>query len=1666
MPAFPTYSTNVCNDKTLYKNGVPPDGVSWYWQGVNSSGQDQTTSAAIAATYTASLPGNNTYYLSAVSSAGCWNSTAASVSVTVDKPSPPNPNTFSFCEWDYKVLTTTGIVNNLNWYNSLDQLLYTGPTYTPANVNVGNYVYKVKNVSSGGCESVAYANITLNVLNNCDQFINWNGTTNFKTDEAGTLVQAGANRNYYDGFGNSLQSQAQALTSNQVLATQNVSDARGKASLVTLPAPINSSSFAYRYRFITSPSNERYSAADFDLRVNNNSSGEVNNPTPVNNNGVGSLGWYYSTSNTMEPQTPISQFPYARNFIPEGPNPISSKQAIAGDQFRMGLNHEVVNDRQIFPVTELSHYIQIRSHFVNDNNSAEVIYSSSCDNTLGFIPNQNVSMSTVAQSGETYVKCITNQATSTPGLYPIGGVIPVTPSQTYKLRVRGFQSASNVYLLVKYGTTDTNLVWRGPPLPSGAINEAWVEAPFTVPAGVTSVRLGVLWSGTLAIGQFFQVNAIELVKTSGTSSIVAGYKNVHTDANGKKIVQYSDADGKPLASATLTGATYDDWSYSFYNDIGQIVASVSPNGVNTAISTFPTFVTTYKYDHRGRLIETKSPDEGTTKFTYDFDGRIKFSENQQQRDATPHKKFSYSNYDQLGRMIESGEYTCSGTNPYVFESHNTTNIAPYSVLNIAENKIRDIEAIGSFVGISRKLDATRCTDYTFVKYDAQALDFITDPNHPAQLNLTGQVSKTENLNSVTWYSYDEFGNSAWSKQNIVGFSAKTIDYKYDFLGMPLEIAYQKGQGADAFYHHYVYDPDQRLKEVWTSKDGINKTIRAKYYYYLHGPVKRVELLNGLTAVQGMDYVYTINNELKSINNADPARDPAMDGQAGSTFPKDVFGLTEHYYDNDYQGAAHNAGAQVINGYSNQYNGIPKAISWNSPMDNNVPRTYAFTYDKKYQLNEAKFGKYISGGFTPDAFDSHKESVPSYDKNGNISSLVRRGSTNNVLGNYNYVYETNTNRLDKVNNNGSLFIDYTYNPIGQMTQQVEGSNTLNVTYNAWGKVKDVKNASSQLMAAFSYDDRGNRISKTTYSAGVASNKTTYVADVSGNVLATYGQMLPGGAIQLLEVPIYGSGRIALYKPLVNTYFYEVDDHLGNVRAVIGLPDTDVYLATMEAGTVEEPPFKNISARRETHVGANHTPGGSAIVRMNNTRPDGPTINMPVSPGDKIDIEAWAYYESGSGYSNTIVQSTVLTAVALAFGGVAGAPGEAGQIFNRINSGITNMGLGSGGTPTLPAAYLQYIVYDKNYNYLYGGFQRVTASGNLAKEKIVQPQILIDQPGYIYIFLYNRSDSPNWVYFDDFKVTQQHSTIVAGADYYPFGLVMENREVTTEPYRYGMQGQFSEKDLTTGMQEFELRLYDARIGRWTSADPVRGAFNSPYIGMANQPNIRTDPDGGCPPPCLYFLLDAVDIVAKSEVATSISTAALRGVSIVGWYAQDMGKYFTSEHFLNDARRLLSGSTVLAASINKGWSGTNFGFDGGEDDTALKLGQGAAMLTSLYTIGGGTYTPGGSPVLVTPNLSVPVTFPVPVSTINAARVHNLNMNGGSSSDPFEAQLERQLAKDGPNSIRKSLKSFQQKLATHKGKVDSLQYKSSVEREIRTFETSIGKILEFMDKHGISLD
>jgi RHS repeat-associated protein len=88
-------------------------------------------------------------------------------------------------------------------------------------------------------------------------------------------------------------------------------------------------------------------------------------------------------------------------------------------------------------------------------------------------------------------------------------------------------------------------------------------------------------------------------------------------------------------------------------------------------------------------------------------------------------------------------------------------------------------------------------------------------------------------------------------------------------------------------------------------------------------------------------------------------------------------------------------------------------------------------------------------------------------------------------------------------------------------------------------------------------------------------------------------------------------------------------------------------------------------------------------------------------------------------------------------------------------------------------------------------------------------------------------------------------ISAQDYYAFGGLMPGRQVSVGDYRYGFNGKENDNEVkgTGNNVDFGARVYDPRIGRWLSVDPMsyERVGLSPYNSMSNNPTNRIDPDG---------------------------------------------------------------------------------------------------------------------------------------------------------------------------------------------------------------------------------
>jgi RHS repeat-associated protein len=694
-------------------------------------------------------------------------------------------------------------------------------------------------------------------------------------------------------------------------------------------------------------------------------------------------------------------------------------------------------------------------------------------------------------------------------------------------------------------------------------------------------------NGDLAKAGFYRI------EYTGSTVLTKNHTLCYIDKTTKKIqpVQ-SDAVGVRYK------VNYYDFSLNEYDKVGQLKTSLQPIGFNknsltgltALVAHNPALKSTFVYNSLGQLLTATSPDEGTTNFMYRKDGQIRFSQNSKQ---VANNNYSYTNYDEFGRPVESG--VSSGT-------FTTLNGDTSSVTGTKEQQF---------------------TEYDFLSSNSKyILQTNTHSNYYTPSFLAGNVATTWNTDEMgnkitqTFYSYDIYGRVQWIVQNIAGLGVKTIDYEYDpVTSQVLKVIYQKNNDAERFVHRYSYNIAQELVQVETSTDNSNFSTHAAYTYYETGALKRINLADG---IQGIDYVYNLAGQLKAINhpdlNTESLREPGE--QAG----EDLFGMTLDYYTGDYQRKTNFSFANIG---VDQYNGNIKAITWktNNQLGANNPLQYGYQYNQNNWLKEALFNANVQAqvdipadtpadivlrsiittptdveatnsiilepGFEAAWFsanitslihpsdelgtEEYKVSGITYDANGNIQRLNRNKNTengSNHMDQLSYVYKTDKpNQLDRVldavtapTNADDIKTqnteNYVYNSIGQLTRNRQEGTVY--TYNASGLVTEILKGKEPLVR-FVYNDKGFRVKKIVSPLGNSTlypATTYYIRDAAGTVMAIIepeiGKTSQGPKI---SYPIYGASRLGIYNKTNNSSVYQLTDHLGNVRAVISKQGTN-------------------------------------------------------------------------------------------------------------------------------------------------------------------------------------------------------------------------------------------------------------------------------------------------------------------------------------------------------------------------------------------------------------------------------------------------------------------------------------------------------------------------------
>jgi len=555
------------------------------------------------------------------------------------------------------------------------------------------------------------------------------------------------------------------------------------------------------------------------------------------------------------------------------------------------------------------------------------------------------------------------------------------------------------------------------------------------------------------------------------------------------------------------------------------------------------YITRYSYDELGRLISIEHPDAGQTRMKYNSLGLLRFV---QTAENTQTGLVQYRKYDKNNRLIETGT-----------TSFSWGSLDPDQSYTFTETPL-----------------TSRYYYDTYPSSIPLPQDFQTGYD---SYYTSGKLTVAKNSHSTRWFGYDYKGRTTWEVASIDQgngvVTSRGKSYYYDYFDRLVSTNYNPVDQNDVILNNQ-YDENfpSQLSSITANFNGSAAEI-ANYQYYQSGQLKRTELIevNAIATkpYQGVDYLYTVEGWLKSINapvfSSNSSNDPGGDHPLYNCFQQDLFAMSLDYYAGDYKSSDNVVGG--ANGFSNgsagnSYIGNVKAQNWyqsysTSGIGLNFRQTqsYAYSYDYKNQLTGAVYGTLNnSGGFDPAAGGGHSVSGISYDANGNLQSIQRRDRSGAFLDNLSYTYDSHKNTLASLSDGvssssfsqdietSSATGSMSYNASGQLTYQPYDGNGYSIEYNGLGQVTQVFDGAT-LIKEYAYGPLGQRVIKRT-NPNSSQPETELYFVFSGQIEEVYRNDGSGWASNHY---IYGNGRIGVVDRATGVLTYEIQDHLGHVRA---------------------------------------------------------------------------------------------------------------------------------------------------------------------------------------------------------------------------------------------------------------------------------------------------------------------------------------------------------------------------------------------------------------------------------------------------------------------------------------------------------------------------------------
>ncbi|MFV5700175.1 DUF6443 domain-containing protein [Flavobacterium sp. ZT3R17] len=641
-----------------------------------------------------------------------------------------------------------------------------------------------------------------------------------------------------------------------------------------------------------------------------------------------------------------------------------------------------------------------------------------------------------------------------------------------------------------------------------------------------------------------------------------------TEINGST-VEFKNKEGQVVLKRTYDAGTNHD-TYYVYDTYANLTYVIPPTAADAAITStiLDDLCYQYKYDYRNRLVEKKLPGKQWEFIVYDKLDRAVAT-------GPVYSPFSNSSvgtvgwlitkYDVFNRPVYTGwEQSTTVTSAGRFSKQTTMN----GLTTISENKQATVNTIDSITtyysnGVVPTTFKLLTINY-YDDYNFQAFTPAISYTAPVYYNNT---IKPKGLPTGSWVRVlttlvSTTGESSYTLYDV---KARPIrNFTTNFLGGYTQI----DNNLDAFSGQLQYTETKHKRLIGDAelyvKDAFSYSAQDRLLSHTHqiGTSGTPQLLASNTydelgqliakkvgniessPLQKVDYVYNIRGWLTEINKTSALQQ--------GTDPKDLFAFKINY--NKVEGDATVAKAL--------YNGNIAETFWSSGSDGGFVRAYGYKYDNLNRLKDATYQKPGNVNPLPKSYDENL----TYDKNGNIKTLLRNGDIDgalpaNGIDNLAYTYGTNSNRLLNVldnSNNTSGFNDvnkigddYTYDANGNLITD-KNKNITGITYNHLNLPSKITFATTGDIV-YIYNAAGQKTQKIVTS-------TTPVSVVTTDYLA--GFQYKDNVLQFFPTTEgYVKNTAGVY-----SYVFNYADHLGNVR--LSYSDTDKNGIIASSEIVEE------------------------------------------------------------------------------------------------------------------------------------------------------------------------------------------------------------------------------------------------------------------------------------------------------------------------------------------------------------------------------------------------------------------------------------------------------------------------------------------------------------------